>query len=737
MKLLIVESPTKAKTISGILKGQYEVVSSFGHVRDLPRSTMGIDTEHGFLPHYIIPRDKTKRVNELKKLSKKADEIYFATDRDREGEAISWHLCNVMGVDPEKAKRIGFHEITDEAILEALEAPQPIDMNLVDAQQARRILDRLVGYELSPFLWKKVAKGLSAGRVQSAALRFIVEREREIKDFKPEEYWSVEAMFSKDNKDFPAKFHAIGETVFEKMDLKTKEDVDKIMPELRVEPYKIFDLKEKLVKKNPLAPFTTSSLQQEANKKLGFSAKQTMKIAQELYEGVNIGGSGPASSGQGGHVGLITYMRTDSCAMSDKFVSQAKKWIAKKFGDKYVEQGTREYKTKTRSAQEAHEAIRPTAPNRQPSDLKDYLNKNQYRLYDLIWRRAMATQAKAAIFRQTQASIKNEKAEFRANGNIMVFDGFLKVYGADAKDVILPELKINEKIEAKEISPKQHFTEPPQRYSDATLVKVMEEHGIGRPSTYAPIISTLIARNYVERDKNKKFGPKEVAFLVIDILVKNFPEVVDYEFTARVEDDLDEIAEGKKKWQPVISDFYEPFKKNLMEKYKEVKKVGSEEEKTNEVCDLCGSAMVFRMSRYGKFLACGAFPKCKFTKPLVGGDKKEEIKESDEFCAKCGAKMLIKEGKYGKFYGCSNYPTCKNMKPINDATGVKCPKCVVGDVVARRTHRGRIFFGCSSYPNCDFALWAKPTGEKCKLCGSLMTIDQKGKVKCSSKECKE
>jgi len=729
MKLLIVESPTKAKTISGMLKGQYEVVSSFGHVRDLPRSTMGIDVENGFAPHYVIPRDKAKRVNELKKLGKEADEIYFATDKDREGEAISWHLCNVLGVDPKKAKRISFHEITDEAIAESLQEPRAIDMNLVDAQQARRILDRLVGYELSPFLWKKVAKGLSAGRVQSAALRFIVEREREIKEFKPEEYWSVEAIFSKDKKDFIAKLHTINEKALEKMDLKSKEDIDKIMADLEKEPYTVSDLKEKLVKKQPLAPFTTSALQQEANKKLGFSAKQTMKIAQELYEGVNIG--------SGGLTGLITYMRTDSCTLSEKFVSQAKNWIAKKAGDNYVEKTTREFKTKTRSAQEAHEAIRPTLASRTPADLKDSLNKNQYRLYDLIWRRAVCTQAKSAIFRQTQATINNGKAEFRANGNIMVFDGFLKIYGSLSNDVILPELELNEKLELKKIDPKQHFTEPPQRYSDATLVKILEEHGIGRPSTYAPIISTLIARNYIERDDKKRFEPKEIAFMVNDLLVKNFPEIVDYEFTARVEDDLDEIAEGKKEWQPIISDFYNPFKKNLTAKYEEVKKISSEDDKTDEVCDLCGSPMIVRMSRYGKFLACSAFPKCKFTKPLDGKKAETEIKESDEFCSKCGAKMLIKEGKYGKFLGCSNYPNCKNMKPIKDETGISCPKCKTGQIVSRRTKRGKEFFGCSSYPNCDFGLWSRPTGEVCKSCGSLLVAAAKGKVKCSNKECKE
>ncbi len=741
MKLLIVESPTKAKTITGILDGKYEVISSFGHIRDLPKSDMGIDIENGFLPHYITPRDKSKRVNELKKLAKKAKEIYFGTDNDREGEAISWHLCAVLGVEPEHAKRITFHEITDEAITEALNTPRPIDMNLVDAQQARRVLDRLVGYELSPFLWKKVARGLSAGRVQSTALRFIIEREKEIKAFTPEEYWSLEALFLKaksrselrsttgESKEIQAKLHGLDEKAVEKMDLKNKEQIDEIISRIKNAEYKVSDLKEKEVHKQPSAPFNTSSLQQEANKKLGFSAKQTMKIAQELYEGVDIG--------SGKHVGLITYMRTDSCTLSEKFISQAKSWVASSFGEKYVEETVREYKTKTRSAQEAHEAVRPSLASRTPSDIKDYLNRNQMRLYELIWKRAMSTVAKAAIFRQATLSIAGNGAEFRANGNVMVFDGFLKIYGIDAKDVVLPELSVGDKLDLKDLAGNQHFTEPPQRYSDAALVKAMEEHGIGRPSTYAPIISTLIERGYAQRDKAKKLEPKEVAFMVTDLLTANFPEVVDYEFTAKMEDSLDDIAEGKAEWQPVIKEFYGPFHKNLEEKYKEVKKVEPQEEKVDIACELCGSPMIAKMSRYGKFLACSAFPKCKFTMPMDGKKLEENIKESDEFCNKCGAKMLIKEGKYGKFLGCSGYPTCKNMKPLNDATGVSCPSCKTGQIVSRRTKRGKEFFGCSSYPKCNFALWSRPTGEKCPDCGSLMVADRRSGTKCSNKECGE
>ena len=728
MKLIIVESPTKARTIKGLLGGKYEVVSSFGHLRDLPKSEMGIDVDNDFLPHYIIPRAKSKQANELKKIAIKADKIYFATDKDREGEAISWHLCNILGIDPKKAKRIGFHEITKEALEEAIENPQKIDMDLVNAQQARRILDRLVGYDLSPFLWKKVAKGLSAGRVQSAALRLIVEREEELKKFNAEEYWSIEAKLKKEKAGFEAKLHSLAGKDLDKMDLKNNNQVQKIVKDLEGEDYKVGDIKQKEISRQPLAPFTTSSLQQEANKKLGYSAKQTMKLAQELYEGLHIGESA--------HLGLITYMRTDSCNLSEKFIIQVKGWIGDTFGANYVEKTTRKFKTKTHGAQEAHEAIRPTSALRTPENIKEYLNRNQFKLYELIWKRAVATQAKSSIFKQTTANINaGDKAVFRAHGNIMVFDGYIKIYGTSGKDAILPELEEGDKIKLEALESNQHFTEPPSRFSDATLVKELEEHGIGRPSTYAPIISTILDRGYVERDENKKFAPKEIAFLVNNLLVKNFSDIVDYDFTAKMEDDLDEIAEGKKEWQPIIKEFYKPFKKNLMEKYKEVKKEDVIKEETNEVCEICKAKMLVRMSKYGKFLACSGFPNCRFTKPIEGEGKQEEIKESEEKCEKCGEMMLIKRGKYGEFLGCSSYPKCKNMKPINDDTGVKCTECD-GEVVARRTKRGRVFFGCSSYPKCHFALWSKPTGKKCEKCGHLMVFAAKNTEKCSNKECK-
>lgn len=726
MKLLIVESPTKAKTITSLLKSKYNVLSSFGHIRDLPKSEMGIDIENGFLPRYVVPREKSKTVAELKEAGKKADEIYFGTDADREGEAISWHLAHILNVDPKEAKRIVFHEITDEALEDAMKHPRPIDMNLVDAQQARRVLDRLVGYELSPFLWRKVAKGLSAGRVQSVAVRFIVERERELQAFKTEEYWSIEADLLKGRKPFRAKLISFDGKELGKMDIKTEKDAKKIAESLEGRKFKVADLAEKTIEKHPVAPLTTSSLQQEANKKLGFSAKQTMKLAQELYEGVSLGG--------GAAHGLITYMRTDSVMLSEKFTAQAKDWIRKNLGAPYIMEGGRKYTNKIRGAQEAHEAIRPTSAARTPDSVREFLNKNQARLYELIWRRAMATQAKPAIFKQTSVSIKAGEAEFRANGNVLVFDGFLKIYGVSSKDVILPQLAVGDELKLKEILPLQHFTEPPARYSDATLVKALEEQGIGRPSTYAPTISTIISRGYVDRDENKKLKPTDVAFLVNDLLVGNFPEIVDYQFTARVEDDLDAIAKGEKEWQPVIDGFYRPFSENLAQKYKDIKKADVLHEETKEICELCGSPMVVRLSRYGKFLACSAFPKCKFTMPMDGKKLEQEIKESDEICDKCGARMLIKEGKFGKFLGCSNYPNCRNMKPLNDDTGVLCPTCG-GKVVARRTRRGRVFYGCSNYPKCNFALWSRPTGDKCPKCGSLL-VDFRGKTKCSNAECK-
>ncbi|MFA5175044.1 MAG: type I DNA topoisomerase [Patescibacteria group bacterium] len=743
--LVIVESPAKAKTISKFLGKGFTVKSSFGHVRDLPKSKMGIDIKNNFEPQYIVSRDKSKTVKELKTIAAKSKEILFATDEDREGEAISWHLANILNVDPETAKRITFHEITKDAIEKAMKNPRPLDLKLVDAQQARRVLDRLVGYELSPFLWRKVAKGLSAGRVQSVAVRLVVEKEREIQNFKSEEYWSVEGVFSSTgNKDdsFPAKLNAIKEKKLEKFDLKNKEQVDKIIADLKNASYKIEKIESKKTSKIPPPPFTTSTLQQEANNRLGFSAKQTMMLAQHLYEGVELGSEGS--------VALITYMRTDSVNLSEKFLGDARETITKNFGGKYSIESPRFYKNKSKGAQEAHEAIRPTEAWRAPESVESFLDKNHFKLYDLIWRRAVSTQMATAELNAATIDITGSgDYGFHATGQTIVFDGFLKLFPEKMKENALPAVKENEAVECSSLNPEQHFTEPPARYSDATLVKSLEEYGIGRPSTYAPTIATIEDRNYVERDEKKRLKPTDVAFLVSDLLVEHFPRVVDYQFTADMEENLDAVAEGKKKWQPVIADFYFPFKENLEKKDKELNKKDITEEKTDEVCEKCGSPMVIKMGRYGKFLACSGYPECKNIKSLPGADRdkngqadSEQVKAmqekyAGEICEKCGSPMGVKVGRFGPFLGCTGYPKCKNIKNIEIKLNLKCPKCEKGEIVQKRSKRGKMFYACNQYPNCDFALWDKPTGEKCQKCGSLLVFGSKGANKCSNKECKQ
>jgi len=729
--LVIVESPTKAKTISKFLGKGFIVKSSFGHVRDLPKSKLGVDVEHNFEPQYTVSRDKSKVVKELKEAAKKSDEILFATDEDREGEAISWHLAQILDIEPEDAKRIVFHEITKSAINEALAHPRSLDIKMVNAQQARRILDRLVGYNLSPFLWRKVAKGLSAGRVQSVAVRLIVEREREIKDFKPEEYWSLESIFTNSaSEEIAARLYAIGEKKLDKMDIKNKEQVDKIISDLKNSGYKIASVEKKITKRAPAPPFTTSTLQQEANNHLGFSAKQTMLIAQKLYEGLELGSEGS--------VGLITYMRTDSVNLSEKFLGEAREIIGSEFGSKYQLPKPRFYTNKSRNAQEAHEAIRPAEASRTPESLKPYLDRNQYRLYDLIWRRAVATQMAGAEINSLAIDILGQKNYlFRANGQTILFDGYLKLYPDRAKENLLPEVKIGEEVSLKEMKPEQHFTEPPARYSDAALVKSLEHYGIGRPSTYAPTIATIEDRGYVERDDKKRLFPKDIAYLVNDLLVEHFPHIVDYEFTAQMENDLDEIAKGKKEWQPVIEDFYDPFMDNLNLKDKELSKKELTEEKTDEICEKCGSPMIIKTGRFGRFLACSNYPECKNTKNIGADGKveKEQPEISGEPCEKCGKPMVLRHGRYGQFLGCSDYPNCKNIKNIDVKLNLKCPKCGQGDLVVRRSKRGKPFYGCNRYPDCDFALWDKPTGEMCPECGQSLVYAAKGGIKCSNKEC--
>ncbi len=734
MNLVIVESPTKAKTISKFLGKDFKIESSFGHVRDLPKSKMGIDIEGDFEPQYIIPTKARKNLNNLKKLAQNAERIILASDEDREGEAIAWHLIEGMGIPQEKTDRIVFHEITKDAIMNALENPRKIDMKLVDAQQARRILDRLVGYELSPFLWKKVVKGLSAGRVQSVAVRMIVEREKEIQAFKPDEYWTIEALLNKKKREeiIQAKLNKISGKTIDKLEIKDKKQADKILSELKKATYQVANIDKKQVKKNPPKPFTTSSLQQTANRWFGFSAKQTMMLAQRLYE-----------------TGLITYMRTDSFNLSEQFLTEAKKYLESNIGKEYALKSPRRFKTKSKGAQEAHEAIRPTDVKKNPSDLK--IDSKQIKLYQLIWQRAVASQMPEAVFDATSIDIDAAKTEyqFRATGQTMKFDGYLKIYPEKSKELNLPEVKKGDDLELEKINSEQHFTKPPARYSDAGLVKNLERHGIGRPSTYAPTIATIEKRNYVERDENKKLKPTDIAFTVTDLLIKHFPDIVDYKFTAKMENELDNIAAGKKEWQPVIKNFYNPFHENLEKKYEEVnKKDIMPEEKTEEVCDKCGSPMIIKTGRYGKFMACSGFPECKNIKPMPGTDNnkngKDDSKDIEELqkkyegevCDKCGEPMAIKNGRFGPFLACTGYPKCRNIKNIkenNNSTGIKCPVCEKGEIVQKRSKRG-IFYACDQYPDCKNAYWGKPTGEKCPDCQCLM-VEAKGGKKCSNKEC--
>ncbi len=659
MKLVIVESPTKQKTIQKFLGKDFKVESSFGHVRDLPKSKLGVDTDNNFEPKYVIPPKSRKVINSLKK--EKADEVVLATDEDREGEAIAWHLAQVLEL--KNPKRIVFHEITKEAIDKAFKSPREIDMNLVNAQQARRVLDRIVGYKLSPFLWKKVARGLSAGRVQSVAVRLISEREREIEAFKPEEYWKITALLKKE-KEFEALLIKKEDENIPKLGIKTQKETKEILEDLEGAEYTVEKVESKETKRNPFPPFTTSTLQQDAWHKLRFPARKTMSTAQRLYE-----------------KGYISYHRTDSLNLSQISLNTAKKYITETYGEKYWK--FRKFKAKGK-AQEAHEAIRPTFPKKTPEQLK--LEKDQAKLYQLIWQRFMASQMSPALFDSKKADIKAKEYTFRATGQILKFDGFLKVYPLNFKESEIPDLKEKDKPDLIKITPSQHFTQPPPRYTEASLIKTLEENGIGRPSTYAPILSTIQQRNYAEKEKGR-LSPTEIGLVVNDLLVEHFPKIVDIQFTAKMEQELDKVAEGERKWKKTIEEFYPPFNKNLEEKYEEVSKKDIAE------------------------------------------------KPTDKKCPKCGSPLIEKLGKYGRFYACSNFPECKYTESLEENNlDVDCPKCQKGKLTEKRTKKGKIFYGCDRYPDCDFALWDKPTGEKCPQCGSLLT--EKGKrVKCSNKDC--
>lgn len=683
MQLVIVESPTKAKTIKQFLGKGYSIESSFGHVRDLPQKELAIDTEHDFKPKYVIIPRARKTVNQLLEKAEKSQNIILATDQDREGEAIAWHLTQALNL--KNPQRIVFHEITKSAIEEALKNPRKIDIGLVDSQQARRILDRLVGYKLSPLLWKKVARGLSAGRVQSVAVRLVVERQKEIDEFKPEEYWTIEAILqNKSQQQLSASLIKKDDKAIPKLGIKTKEQAEEIAKDLKGLEYKVENIEKKEIKRYPLPPFTTSTLQQEASRKLRFSAKQTMFIAQELYEGI------PLENKKA--FGLITYMRTDSLNLASQAIYKIREIIDENFGKNYLPIKPNFYKTRAKGAQEAHEAIRPTFPERKPEEIKQFLNKNQFNLYNLIWHRTIACQMKPAIFDNTAIDIETTKSKtnhiygLRANGHILKFEGFLKAWSMKNGDVILPDIKKNELLKLIKLIPGQHFTEPPAPYSEATLVKALEENGIGRPSTYAPILETIQKRGYVIK-RARYLYPADIGILVNNLLVKHFPKIVDIGFTAKMENDLDDIAEGKKKWVPIIEKFYRPFEANLKQKYLEISK------------------------------------------------RKIVDEKSDEICEKCGAPMVIKTGRFGKFLACSKFPKCRNTKNIETTLGIKCPECGQGEIMERRSKRGTTFYGCNQWPKCKFALWDLPTGEKCPKCNSLLVKTRQNKVKCSNKDC--
>ena len=715
MQLVIVESPTKAKTIGKFLGREYIVRSSYGHVRDLPKSKIGVDVKKKFKPTYVIPAKAVAVIDDLKAEEAKTDAVILATDEDREGEAIAWHLAEVLELDEKKTKRIVFHEITKSAIEDALKHPRSIDKKLVDAQQARRILDRLVGYGLSPFLWRKVKYGLSAGRVQSVAVRLVVEREREIQKFNSEEYWSIEAELTKDNdkKSFTAQLIKIDQKSLGKLDINNEKEAKDIVDRLYGAKYQVESVNTKEVTRTPAPPFTTSTLQHEAARKFGMSAKQTMTIAQKLYE-----------------TGLITYMRTDSVNVASSALQQAQSVIADQFGPQYTLQAPRYYTNKSKGAQEAHEAIRPTDLSLLPSAVKTF-DTGGRKLYDIIWKRTLASQMQIARIQQTSVDIEaqNEKREaqshtFRATGSITTFDGFIRAYTEGRDDDTeeegeqkLPQLQEKEPLQLLKLTPDQHFTQPPPRYNDATLVKALEAHGVGRPSTYAPTLATIQDREYVEKIE-KKYHPTEIGFVVNDLLVENFPEIVDINFTSHVEEEFDHIAEGKIGWVPVLEEFYTPFKKHLDEKEATVEKVT---EISTTPCPHCSKMMVIKFGRNGRFLACPD-PESKVTLPMpeeAAKIKELEEKTKDERCPICSKPMEVKRGRFGYFLGCVDYPTCKGIAKIFNKTGFKCPACrqagpiaPIGDIVERKSRgRGRVFYGCSRYPDCTFLMSKKPESE--------------------------
>jgi len=782
--LVVVESPTKVRTISKFLGQGFTVRASMGHVRDLPENELSVDIQNGFTPKYVIIESKKKVVKQIKDAAQQVDSILIATDPDREGEAIGWHLAYELRNTKKPINRITFNEITENAVRNAIKHLGKIDQHLVDAQQARRILDRLVGYQISPILGRTIKWGLSAGRVQSVAVRLVCEREEEIEAFVPEEYWSIAAKLkSEKTEPFEAKLSLIDQ---KKAKVENEEQAKTVVKEAGGEKFIVDKIDRKERKRSPVPPFITSNLQQEAARKLRFTAKKTMAVAQQLYEGLKIGDEGM--------LGLITYMRTDSTRVAKEAIDSVRELIGKKYGSAHLPSKAIHYRSK-KGAQDAHEAIRPSSVERTPESIKQFLKKDQYALYDLIWKRFVASQMKPAIFDVTTVDIKAGKYTFRANGSIIKFRGFMSVYleGKDDspeedKESILPELVEGEILQLLGITPEQHFTQPPPRYSESTLVKALEDKGIGRPSTYAETLSKIQDRNYVVRERGR-FTPTEMGRLVNALLVKSFPGIIDVEFTAKMETELDDVEDGKRKWVEVLEEFYGPFSQSLKKAPETIRAAKKDmEEVTDEVCEVCGKNMVIKWGRYGRFLACSGYPECKNTKELnneeqtsedtdsteekcekcgspmvvkggrygkflacsaypeckntrqIGQGKKAPDEPTEEICENCGSPMVIKTGRYGRFLACSKYPECKTARPLS--IGVDCPKpdCD-GYIAEKRSKRGRVFYGCSNYPKCEFVLWNKPVPKKCPECGAPFLVEKTSKAKgeylaCINKECR-
>lgn len=748
-KLVIVESPAKAKTIQKYLGKDVEVLASYGHVRDLLPKEGAVDTANDFAMKYQIIDRNSKHLDAIAKAMKKADVLYLATDPDREGEAISWHLLELLkkrGVLKDKeTHRVVFHEITKQAVNDAVAHPRELSMDMVNAQQARRALDYLVGFTLSPLLWKKVRRGLSAGRVQSPALRMIVERELEIEAFIPQEYWSIEADAAFEKQNFDGKLTHYKDKKLSQFTVNNGEQSAEVVATLnKAAQGKLLVTKvdKKQRKRNPAAPFTTSTLQQEASRKLGFGAQRTMSVAQQLYEGTDTGD---------GAVGLITYMRTDSVTLAGEAVQELRSYIAEKYGAKAVPASPQEYKTKSKNAQEAHEAVRPTSVLRTPESLTKYLSSDQLKLYTLIWQRTVACQMVHATMNTVAVDLACGTGNtFRANGSIVVNPGFMSVYlegqddgaKADKDERILPIMEVGDIVELLAIRPEQHFTEPPPRFSEASLVRSLEEHDIGRPSTYASIISTLLQREYVELEK-KRFHPTDVGRVVGKFLAEHFSKYVDYDFTAKLEDELDAVARGEKEWVPLLRNFWGPFKEQVETKDKEVQRSDVTQELLDEDCPKCGKKLSSRLGRSGRFIGCTAYPECDYTRNINGEETASEPEVvADRKCPKCESDLWVRTGKYGKFIGCSSYPKCKHIESLEQPTntGVTCPQCNKGEILTRKSRRGKIFYSCSDYPDCDYALWNEPLKEECPKCKwpilTIKTTKSRGTEKvCPQKEC--